>query len=84
MDVLSEFDRAVAVRRKQLMEEFEIPEDAVNQAAMAESKAAIRALESDQPAHSVGDPPATESPSANQATHNPPQPPQPPQPPDNQ
>ena len=78
MDVLSEFDRAVAVRRKQLMEEFEIPEDAVNQAAMAESKTAIRALESDQPAtsaHSVGDPPATESPSANQATHNPPQPP---------
>lgn len=28
MDVLSEFDRAVAERRKQLMEEFEIPETA--------------------------------------------------------
>ena len=40
MDVLSEFDRAVAVRRKQLMEEFEIPEDvAANQAAAASQKA---------------------------------------------
>lgn len=62
MDVLSEFDRAVAVRRKQLMEEFEIPDDHASNPAKPKSAETTEASNSDQaksPVDSVADPPAS-------------------------
>lgn len=64
MDVLSEFDRAVAVRRKQLMEEFEIPESAAGPVPQPSATAAPtpKAQQpTDQPAE---EPPESKPPSS--------------------
>lgn len=68
MDVLSEFDRAVAVRRKQLMEEFEIPESAAGPGPQPTNSSAQPPVDSPNIDQTVQAPPDRIQPPSNDAS----------------